>query len=81
MLFEIYYIPKRSFYSVLPGLFRPAWLTRDALSSFILAISVVSSITTQFSRSFILAVTRLWNDLLNHVVESVKLQKLFYISS
>ena len=28
--------------------------------------------TTQFSRSFIPPVTRLWNDLPNHVVESVQ---------
>ena len=39
-----------------------------------LAFSVVRFNTTQFSRSFIPAVTRLWNDLPDHVIESVQLQ-------
>ena len=34
----------------------------------------IAFITTQFSRSFIPAVTRFWNDLPNHVLESVQLQ-------
>ena len=42
----------------------------------VLAFSVVRFNTTQFSRSVIPAVTRLWNDLPNHVVESVQLQNL-----
>ena len=48
----------------------------EVLSFNNLAFSVVRFNTTQFSSSFIPAVTRLWNDLPNHVVESMQLQNL-----
>ena len=74
MLFKICRNPKHPLYSDLPGWFCPACITRGSLSFSNLAFSVVRFKTTQFSRSFIQAVTRLWSDLPNHVVESVQLQ-------
>ena len=74
MLFKICGNLKHPLYSDLHGLFCPTWITRTALNFNDLVFSVVRFNTTQFSRSFILAVTRLWNDLPNHVVESVQLQ-------
>ena len=75
-VFKICRNPKHPLYSDLLGLFRPVQITRGALRFNNLAFSVVRFNTTQFSRSFISAVTRLWNDHLNHVVESVQLQNL-----
>ena len=69
MPFKIYHNPKYPLYSNLPSLFHPAWITRGALD-----FSFVRSNTTQFSRSFILAITRLWNDLPNQNKESALLQ-------
>ena len=74
MLFKICHNSKHHFYSGLPGLFRPARITRGALSFNNLAFSVVRFNTTQFSRSFVPAVTRFWNDLPIHIVKSVQLQ-------
>ena len=74
MLFKICCNPKHPLYSDLHGLFRPAWITIGALGFNNLAFSVVRFNTIQFSSSFILAVTILWNDLPNHVVESVQRQ-------
>ena len=54
-------------------MFRPA-ITGGALSFNNLAFSVVRFNTTHFSISLIPAVISLWNDLPNHVVESVQLQ-------
>ena len=71
MLFKTCHNPKHHLNSHLPGLFCPARITGGALSLNNFAFSVMRSNTTQFSRSFIPAVTRLWNDLPNHVVESV----------
>ena len=68
MLFKICCNPKHPLYSDLPGLFRSAKITSGALSFNNVAFSVVRFNTTQFSRSFIPAVTILWNDFPNHVV-------------
>ena len=68
MLFKICHNPKHLLYSDLPGLFHPAQITRGDLSFNNFAFSVVRFNTTQFSGSFIPAVTRLWNDLPNHAV-------------
>ena len=72
--FKICHNPEHHLYIDLSVLFRPARITRGALSFSNLAFSVVRFNSTQFSRSFIPAVTRVWNDLPNHVVESVQLQ-------
>ena len=57
MSFKICCNHKHPLHSDLPGLFRPARVTRGALSFNNLAFSVVISNTTQFFRSFIPAVT------------------------
>ena len=74
MVFKICRNSKHPLYSDLPGVFRPARITRGTLSFNSLPFSVVRFNTIQFFRSFIPAVTRLWNELPNHVVESVQLQ-------
>ena len=74
MLIKICCNPKQPLGSDSPGLFRPVQIIRGVLSFSNLAFSVVRFNATQFTRSFIPAVTRLWNDLPNHVVESVQLQ-------
>ena len=74
MLSKIYNKARHPLYSDLPGLFRPARITGGALSSNNVAFSFVNSNTFQFSRCFIPAVARLWNELSCHVVGSVQLQ-------
>ena len=73
MLFKICLNPKYPLYSDLLGLFHRVRIT-GVLSFNNLVYSVVRFTTTRFSKSFIAAVTRLWIDLPNHVVESVHLQ-------
>ena len=73
MLFKIFHTPKH-LYSDLRGLFCPFRIIKGVLSFNNLAFSHGRLNTTQFFRSFVPAVTRLWNDLPNHVVESVQLQ-------
>ena len=76
MLFKIFHNPKHPLYSNSPGMFHSALITRGALSSNNLAFSVVRSNTIQFPKTFHPAVTRLWNDLPNHVVEYTRLPTL-----
>ena len=71
--FKICCNPKHPHSSQLLGLFCPAQIARGALSFNNLAFSVVRFNAIQFTRSFITAVTRLLNDLPNHVIESVQL--------
>ena len=65
MLFKIFCNPKHPLYYGLPG-----------FSFYSLAFSVVRFNAAQFSRSFNPAVTRLWNDFSNYVVESVQLKNI-----
>ena len=61
----------------MPGLLHPA-LIRDGLSSnnLVFFFFFFLGVTLLLSRSVIPAVTGLWNDLSNHVVESVQFQEL-----
>ena len=75
MLFKIYHNPKHPLHSDLPDLYRPARITRNAMNANSHAFSFVRYNTVQFSRSFIPAITRLWNGLPSPIVESAELQK------
>ena len=75
MLFKIYHNPAHPLHSELPNLFQPVRTTRYAASSHSHSFSVVRCSTAQYSRSFIPASTRCWNDLPSEVVECLELQK------
>ena len=75
MLYKIFHNPSHPLHSDLPELFRPARFTRRALDSNSLSFSSLRFSTTQYSRSFIPATTKLWNSLPSLVVESTELQK------
>lgn len=75
MLHKIFHNSDHPLHSDLPGQFYPVRNTRQAVNSNSQAFSITRLNTTQYSRSFIPAVTKLWNDLPNRVVESVELQK------
>ena len=75
MLYKIYHNVEHPMHSILPSLYLPPRITRNAANLNSLAFSFVRFNTTQFPRSFIPSVTRLWNDLPSHVVESLELQK------
>ena len=60
---------------MLYNLIVPARTFRGVLRFNNLALSFGRSNTTKFSKSFIPAITRLWNDMPNHV-DSVQLQNL-----
>ena len=75
MLFKI---PNNSMHpltSELLDLYRPVRVTRNALNSNSWSFIFSRFNIAQYSRSFILATTKLWNDLPSHVVEYLDLQK------
>ena len=55
--------------------FQPARITRNALNANTQAFSVGRCNTSQYLRCFILATTRLWNELPSCIVESQELQR------
>ena len=75
MLYKIFHNVGHPMHSVLPNIYIPPRLTRRAAGANNLAFSSVRFNTNQYSRSFIPAVTKLWNDLPNNVVELDDLQK------
>ena len=75
MLYKIYHNPRHPLNSELPDFFQPVRVTRYALRANSLAFAAVRHNTNQYERSFILATTRLWNELPSHVVESQELQR------
>ena len=74
MLYKIFHNPEHPMHSDLPNLYHPPRNTRNAANANSRAFSFVRFNTTQFSRSFIPSVTRLWNELPSHIVESLELQ-------
>ena len=75
MLYKIFHNPKHPLNSELPNLFEPTRVTRNALRLNSLAFSVQRCNTSQYSRCFIPATSRSWNELPSSVVESQELQK------
>ena len=75
MLFKTYHNSEHPLHSELPNLFQPVRVTRAAVNSQPLSFSRVRCSTVQYSRSFIPASTRTWNDLPGDIVECLDLQK------
>ena len=75
MLFKIYHNPAHPLHLELPSLFQPVRETRRAVNSHNHSFSAVRCSTAQYSRCFIPASTKCWNDLPGGVVECLELQK------
>ena len=75
MLYKIFHNPSHPLHSGLPNLFRLRRVTRGSLSIISLSFSPVRFHTSQYSRCFIPATTKLWNELPSMIVEAVELQK------
>ena len=75
MLYKIFCNPSHPLHSELPNLFRPRRVTRGSLSINSLSFSPMRFHTSQYSRCFILATTKLWNELPSIIVEATELQK------
>ena len=75
MLYKIFHNPSHPLHSELPNLFRPRRVTRGSLSINSLSFSPMRFHTSQYSRCFIPATTKLWNELPSMIVEATELQK------
>ena len=75
MLYKIFHNPSHPLHSELPNLFHPRRVTRGSLSINSLSFSPVRFHTSQYSRCFIPATTKLWNELPSMIVEATELQK------
>ena len=75
MLYKIFHNPSHSLHSELPNLFHPRRVTRGSLSINSLSFSPMRFHTSQYSRCFIPATTKLWNELPSMIVEATELQK------
>ena len=75
MLYKIFHNPSHPLHSELPNLFHPRRVTRGSLSINSLSFSPMRFHTSQYSRCFIPATTKLWNELPSMLVEATELQK------
>ena len=75
MLHKIFHNPSHPLHSELPNLFCPRRVTGGSLSINSLSFSPMRFHTSQYSRCFIPATTRLWNELPIVIVEAAELQK------
>ena len=75
MLYKIFHNPSHPLHSELPNLFHPRRVTRGSLSINSLSFSPMRFHTSQYSRCFIPATTKLWNELPSMIVEATELQK------
>ena len=75
MLYKIFHNSSHPLHSELPTLFRPRRVTRGSLSINSLSFSPMRFHTSQYSRCFIPATTKLWNELPSKIVEATELQK------
>ena len=75
MLYKIFHSPSHPLHSELPNLFCPRRVTRGSLSINSLSFSPMRFHTSQYSRCFIPATTKLWNELPSVIVEATELQK------
>ena len=74
MLYKIFHNPSHPLHSELPNLFHPRRVTRGSLSINSLSFSHMRFHTSQYSRYFIPATTKLWNELPSMIVEARELQ-------
>ena len=74
MLYKIFHNPSHSLHSELPNLFRPQRVTRGSLNINSLSFSPMRFYTSQYSRCFIPATAKLWNELPSMIVEATELQ-------
>ena len=72
MLYKIFHNPSHPLHSELPNLFR---VTKGSLSINGLSFSLMRFHISQYSRCFIPATTKLWNELPSMIVEATELQK------
>ena len=75
ILYKIFHNPSHSLHSELPNLFRPRRVTRGSSSINSLSFSPMRFHTSQYSRCFIPATTKLWNELPSMIVKAEELQK------
>ena len=75
MLYKIFHNPSHPLHAELPNLFHPRIVTRGSLSINSLSFSPMRFHTSQYSRCFIPATTKLWNELPSMIVEATELQK------
>ena len=75
MLYKIFNNHLHPLHSELPNLFHPRSVTRGSLCINSLYSSPMRFHTSQYSRFFIPATTKLWNELPSMTVEAVELQK------
>ena len=75
MLYKIFHNPSHPVHYELPNLFRPRRVMRGSLSINSLSCSPMRFHTSQYSRCFIPATTKLWNELPSMIVEATELQK------
>ena len=75
MLYKIIHNPSHPLHSELPNLFHPRRVMRGSLSINSLSFSPMRFHTSQYSRCFIPATTKLWNELPSMIVEATELQK------
>ena len=74
MLYKIFYNPSHALHSELPNLLYPRRVTRGSLSINTLCF-LPRFHTSQYSRCFIPATTKLCNELPSMIVEATELQK------
>ena len=75
MLYKIFHNKDHPVYTLLPSMYQPRRVTRNAVAAHSSTFSSIRLNTNQYSRSFVPAITKLWNGLPSSVVESVELQK------
>ena len=75
MLYKIFHNPSHPRHSEFPNLFHPRRVTRGSLSTDSLSFSPMRFHASQYSRCFISATTKLWNELPRMIVEATELQK------
>ena len=75
MLYKIFHNPSHPLHSELLNLLHPRRVTRGSLSTDSLSFSPIRFHTSQYSRCFIPASTKLWNELPCMILEATELQK------
>ena len=73
MLYKIFHNPSHPLHSELPKLFHPKRVMRGSLSINSVYFSSMRFHTSQYSRCFIPATTKLWNELPSRIVEATEL--------
>ena len=75
IFYKIFHNPSHPLHFELPNLFHPRRVARGSLSINSLSFSPMRFHTSQYSRCFIPATTKLWNELPSMIVEARELQK------